>query len=283
MLIKDLKGNFLSISEMAQIHGISRQTLIYYDKIGLFSPEFVDENGYRYYNSLQIPLLREICFLKSIGIALEDIKINNKTSSSNNTVDLLERQKSKLDDQLNLLLEQKNQIKRRVKIYKSASEPEPDFEAYEPRVEHFPLRRAVWLPWYEGGVTRRGLHETLLQIWDITASYGYLPNRKWGAVLFKDYLDTGNPLYQAGGCTFIPPESKDIENSIIFPEGEYICIEKYGMPYELCHVEKLIRWIYNHGYKIVGNVYDECVLDTIFYDSDSEVDFCQLQIPVAAI
>ena len=58
----------LTISEMAYIHGITRTTLIYYDKIGLFQPETVDENGYRYYSPTQIPMLREICFLRSIGI-----------------------------------------------------------------------------------------------------------------------------------------------------------------------------------------------------------------------
>ena len=58
----------LTISEMAYIHGITRTTLIYYDKIGLFQPETVDENGYRYYSPTQIPMLREICFLRSIGM-----------------------------------------------------------------------------------------------------------------------------------------------------------------------------------------------------------------------
>lgn len=35
----------ITISEMAKLHGISRQTLIYYDKIGLFKPESVDSNN----------------------------------------------------------------------------------------------------------------------------------------------------------------------------------------------------------------------------------------------
>lgn len=35
---------YLSITEMASLHQISRQTLIYYDRIGLFSPACTGEN-----------------------------------------------------------------------------------------------------------------------------------------------------------------------------------------------------------------------------------------------
>jgi len=38
---------YLTISEMSEIHNITRQTLLYYDKIDLFKPIMVDENGYR--------------------------------------------------------------------------------------------------------------------------------------------------------------------------------------------------------------------------------------------
>ena len=64
----------ITVSKMAEIHKISRQTLIFYDKINLFRPALVEENGYRYYSYTQIPYLREICFLKSVGVKLEDIK-----------------------------------------------------------------------------------------------------------------------------------------------------------------------------------------------------------------
>lgn len=42
-------STYISISEMAKLHGITRQTLIHYDNIDLFKPAKVDTNGYRYY------------------------------------------------------------------------------------------------------------------------------------------------------------------------------------------------------------------------------------------
>jgi DNA-binding transcriptional MerR regulator/effector-binding domain-containing protein len=64
-----------SPSEMAKNWGISKQTLLYYDKIGLFCPKFVDEsNRYRYYAIEQCQELSAILSLKNLGMPLKRIK-----------------------------------------------------------------------------------------------------------------------------------------------------------------------------------------------------------------
>jgi len=63
------------IGEMAKLNKISTQALRHYDKIGLFSPNFVDENtGYRYYTLNQFQTLQTINYLKFIGLSLANIK-----------------------------------------------------------------------------------------------------------------------------------------------------------------------------------------------------------------
>lgn len=65
----------LSIGEMAKINGISIQRLRYYDKIGLFSPDHIDEkSGYRYYKMEQSGQLGIIQELQYIGLRLSEIK-----------------------------------------------------------------------------------------------------------------------------------------------------------------------------------------------------------------
>lgn len=60
--------NLFSIGEISKLQNISRQTLIFYDKIGLFCPAYTDSNnGYRYYSSSQIDYLDTICIMKKIG------------------------------------------------------------------------------------------------------------------------------------------------------------------------------------------------------------------------
>ena len=45
---------------------ISKQTLLYYDKVGLLVPEFVSNNGYRHYSMNQY-LILEICLKMKYG------------------------------------------------------------------------------------------------------------------------------------------------------------------------------------------------------------------------
>ena len=42
-------SRYFTPGELAKLFGISKQLLLYYDKNDIFSPEFVDENGYRFY------------------------------------------------------------------------------------------------------------------------------------------------------------------------------------------------------------------------------------------
>jgi effector-binding domain-containing protein len=52
------------------------------------------------------------------------------------------------------------------------------------------------------------------------------------------------------------------------------------MPYETEAVEKLHQWILENDYEITGDILDVCLLDTTFYQSDKNVDFCILEIPI---
>ena len=55
------KDNLFSIGEVAKYQNISKQTLIFYDKAGVFRPAWVDPaNGYRYYSASQLDYLDTI-------------------------------------------------------------------------------------------------------------------------------------------------------------------------------------------------------------------------------
>ncbi len=269
----------LSISEMAQIHDISRQTLIYYDKIGLFRPAITDEtNGYRYYSTLQIPLLREICFLRSIGMPLEDIRKHNEYNASTSTIELLESQREKINIQMSRLREQLHQIEKRVRVYQDAGSYE-DAE-YRPVITYFPDRWVIYREWDSDDLTRYGMHYTLMKIWNEAEKHGLLPSRRWGALIMKKDLENHTPLRHAGGCCEINVNDRGLPGLHHLEAGEYVCMPKYGMSYDTTDVCRLAEWISSHGYEIVGDIYDECLLDTIFYDDDYELDFCELQVPI---
>lgn len=65
---------YMKISEFAKITGIKRANLIFYDQIGLLSPEFRGENEYRFYTHRQLSSAYLISGLRSVGVSIKEIK-----------------------------------------------------------------------------------------------------------------------------------------------------------------------------------------------------------------
>jgi DNA-binding transcriptional MerR regulator len=63
-----------TISKIARLFGLSRSTLLYYDRIGLLSPERRTLAGYRLYTEADYQRLQRICHFRQAGLALEDIR-----------------------------------------------------------------------------------------------------------------------------------------------------------------------------------------------------------------
>ena len=93
--------NLFSIGEISKMQNISRQTLIFYDKIGLFKPSFIDsQNGYRYYSSNQLDYLDTICIMKKIGFSLEEIKNQMNSFTTEHSINALSSQRVRIDQQI---------------------------------------------------------------------------------------------------------------------------------------------------------------------------------------
>lgn len=61
------------ISQLAKHFGLSRSTLLYYDRVGLLSPAGRSETGYRLYSEADFERLRSICAYRDAGLSLEEI------------------------------------------------------------------------------------------------------------------------------------------------------------------------------------------------------------------
>lgn len=66
--------NYYTAGEMAKMFNLSKQTMLYYDRIGLLQPEFVTENGYRHYSLQQFLALEVISNLRKLDISVSDIQ-----------------------------------------------------------------------------------------------------------------------------------------------------------------------------------------------------------------
>ena len=63
-----------SISKIARRFGLSRSTLLYYDRIGLLPPSGRTGAGYRYYTEKDAERLERVCVYRQAGLTLKDIR-----------------------------------------------------------------------------------------------------------------------------------------------------------------------------------------------------------------
>ena len=63
-----------STGEFARYFGIPKDTLLYYDRIGLFSPEFIAPNGYRQYSASQIATFSILLSLREMDVSIQEIR-----------------------------------------------------------------------------------------------------------------------------------------------------------------------------------------------------------------
>lgn len=104
-LLKLMEGDFMeqkeyySIGEVSKICNISRKALRFYDKIGIISPDKVDEKNYRFYNKSTLLSIPVIKYYKQMGFKLEEMR----ELFEGNKYNIIERQFRLKIDELNEL------------------------------------------------------------------------------------------------------------------------------------------------------------------------------------
>lgn len=268
--------NLFSIGELSRQQNISRQTLIFYDKIGLFCPAYVDpDNGYRYYSASQLDYLDTICIMKKIGFSLEEIK----THMQNYTI----------DQSILVLRKQLTVIKRQI----------AELQMIQSRVEHHcrELEQVISIRDSSEQVTLEDLPCQFLLLQTVAPPYSLeqvsLATKQCFARSFKEqlpvYFQSGAviPLerirqerYTEAAFVFLPIEKTDqIPEVRRLPPGRGVCTyhigdyRSIGRSYErlLAYCEKMHLKICSDSYEFAINDYlstgdeNEYVTKIVFY------------------
>lgn len=83
---------YLTTGEFALLCRVKKDTILYYDEIGILKPDYFAENGYRYYSPNQVMIFEIIASLKAMGMSLKEIQ---KYRSKQNTKEFLNLLKEK--------------------------------------------------------------------------------------------------------------------------------------------------------------------------------------------
>lgn len=101
-----------TVGRLAKTVGLSRSTLLYYDRIGLLRSINRSGGNYRLYSAGDVTRLRRICTYRQLGIPLKQITALTEASGCGNTATeaMLERHLESLDREIESLREQQRQV-----------------------------------------------------------------------------------------------------------------------------------------------------------------------------
>jgi DNA-binding transcriptional MerR regulator len=142
----------LRVSEIAKRAGLSRTTILYYERCGLLKPALRSPSQYRLYGDREVRVLEQVRLYRSVGMSIDSIRAM-LSSPENHAAALLKRRLGELETEINdlrrhqraiLLLLRSKDIRRRTKemtkqkwveIMKSAGFSEEDMHRWHREFE----------------------------------------------------------------------------------------------------------------------------------------------------
>ncbi|WP_297520992.1 MerR family transcriptional regulator [uncultured Clostridium sp.] len=270
------KQKYLSISEFAKLCGVSRQTLIFYDKTGIFSPKCKDENNYRYYTLDQYNNFDLLYSLKEIGVPLETIKTYMDSRTPNVFLNLLSDEHKKVQQKIDHLKDISKKIENAIERTYTGLKY---YESNKPFVKHCE-------PEYLFVSNKLDLEHFMSELVDFinlcSDSKIKLTNPIGAIVKFYNLEDN---LFGVN-FLFTQVDLTNITNKSILTEkkaGIYACINHKGTYSETKNsYKKLLDFINSNNYKIIGDSYETSLLDFLSFKEENDY-LTEISIPISTI
>lgn len=271
-MAKSPREKYYRIGEISRLYKISTDILRYYDKIELMSPDFIGENGYRYYSKKQIWKLNNIRNLRNIGVGLEDIKEFLDERNINSANDIIEFQLEKVEDKIKKLTELKEELTSKlenIEFFKTFK----DFN--KPVLKFIPKRKFLRS---KGNFKQDWEIDFELKILNEKTEYDndfILTNNEIGATLSKENFLKGE--YLTFSESFI---INDVKGEII-PEGYFLTIVfkgKYDESYKYYNILK--KYIEENNLIVTGDIHEIYHIEIHITENEDEF-ITEIQIPVA--
>lgn len=264
------------IGEVSKLFHISISILRHYDKIGLLKPEYTDpDTGYRYYSTRQFECLNTIRYLRALDMPLEKISIFLQNRNIDSIRDLLLEQKNEVKRQQQELALIERKIEKRLYQLEDALSSRLDII----QTTHNPARRIT------------AIHRELSpsNYLDLEYSIRELEQSEESSVTFLGKVGIGlsvhnlvNHRYRPYDLVFIllDEEDKFQGNTVYLPEETCLSIRFQGGHEKAPeYYEKLISFIENNNYSITGFSKEITMID---YGLTNDVTkfVTEIQIPV---
>lgn len=265
--MRDMKDMF-SIGELAAYQNISKQTLIFYDKIGLFKPAHVDPNNkYRYYTAQQIDYLDTILIMKEMGFSLAEIQEHMKNYTIDTSLVALRKQLTVIDQQIKHLQLIRNRLSHRCEQMENVKEyldESRDVKIKEVDTQYL-LAVEVDEPrsFREISIaTKKCFSQAMADELPIFF--------QTGVIVPYENIIAGR--FTEASRAFLPIEkTRKAKNIVALPAGRVVSIYHYGT-YESVErsYRKILEYCDANGLAIISDSYEFCINDYISSGDENE-------------
>lgn len=270
----------MTIGQMAKLNHISEQALRLYDREGLFSPHYRDEeNGYRYYDIRQSAQLDTIQYMKGLGMSLKEIRFHMQKWDMGRVKQLLSENRDAIDKKIRELNLQKRAIERTLDSYERYETAPPDgaiVTEYIPRRQMYVTNTRINFYDYEIDEYERILRNLKDDMMNHAISPLYFANA--GTVLRKEHF-MRRSLYSTEVFVFVDREYVDEKLITVIPASTYLCIYCDSFDKEKEYIDRLLVAIEEKHYQVSGDYLCEVIVEMPL-DFRERGMFLRLQVPV---
>ncbi|WP_407370792.1 MerR family transcriptional regulator [Carnobacterium sp.] len=248
-----MEKEYLTISQFSALSGISRKTLIYYDKIELFSPKTVTDKGYRMYEEKQLDTISVIYILRELGKSIKEIKIYMQERTPEKMVSLFQEEQKQIDKKISTLQQYKEMLEKRIELTKLAD------------VTTVGKLTFIWQekkPILMGKKINQHYNEALIDFYSLIDQQQIVQGFPIGAIIEKNKLAMGE--FSNLSYFYINKSTEDKNQVSIKPEGSYAVMYDYcdynktGKLYQ-----KMLDGLAEKDYEIDGDAYEEYIIDEV--------------------
>jgi len=265
--------DYYKIGEISKIYGIGRDSLMYYEDIGILKP-FRDKNGYRMYKLSDIWRLNLIKELRSLNFPMKKIKEYLDDRNIESTKEILNTEIILIDEKIEELLSYKKNIMKRLD---TISYELRNLNLYEIDLVYINKRKALEL---NANITKDEEFDFLIQKLqkDYENRFTILGNNNIGSSFCLDKIKKG--IYNEFKSVFCFLEDEEEIYNIIFDEGYYLTLTYRGeYKNNKQHINKMFKYIEEKGYKVISDPIEIYKID-IHETEDINEFITEIQIPV---
>ena len=265
--------DYYKIGEISKIYVIGRDSLMYYEDIGILKP-FRDKNGYRMYKLSDIWRLNLIKELRSLNFPMKKIKEYLDDRNIESTKEILNKEIILIDEKIEELLSYKQNIMKRLD---TINDELRNLKLYEIDLVYINKRKSREL---NANITKDEEFDFLIQKLqkDYENRFTILGNNNIGSSFCLDKIKQG--IYNEFKSVFCFLEDEEEIYNIIFNEGYYLTLTYKGKYKNNKHyINKMFKYIEEKGYKIISDPIEIYKID-IHETEDINEFITEIQIPV---